>query len=197
MNIEKINLECKEKNEVDWERYCHSVRADFRELKEKYPFCNLTFPPTKRPSVAIIRVIAVDRKLLSEIAGTEKDFLGQYSKELYLQIPMDYKKNGCIVYGAGWVETDKLAKEDIHFFHHKGNLIKTVHGLHICVGTPESFSMMRNVILENVRTAGNMLVAYERIMNGDSDKLELIAYAHGDKGRSQFSSNKRRYISKR
>ena len=165
-------------------------------MKAQYPFCYLTIPPTIKPSLAEIRVIAANKVLIEAVDGIEGDFLGDYSKELHLIIPVDYRDKGCIVYGAGWVKTDKLSNEDIHFFHDNGKLIRTKHGLQICVGTPESFPLMKNVILEAVRTAENMLIAYERVMNGATEKLEMIAYAHGDKGRAQFQKNRNRYIPK-
>jgi len=166
-------------------------------MKTQYPFCYLTIPPTVEPSQAEIRVVAVNKRLIEAVGGVESDFLGDYSKELHLIVPVDYKERGCIVYGAEWVKTEKLINEDIHFFHENGKLIRTRYGLQICVGTPESFALMNNVILENVRTADNMLVAYERVMTGQTDKLEMIAYAHGDEGRRQFRHNRRRYITKR
>jgi hypothetical protein len=110
---------------------------------------------------------------------------------------VEYREVGCNVYGAGWVDIGRFDENDIHFFADDGKLIPSKHGFHLCVGTPESFPMMQNVILENVRTADNMLVAYERVMVGASNKVELIAYAHGNEGRKQFSHNKSRFISKR
>lgn len=165
-------------------------------MKEQYPFCYLTIPPTIKPSEAEIRVVAVNKGLIEMVSGIENDFLGDYSKELHLHVPVDYRNRGCTVYGAGWIKTEKLANEDIHFFHNEGRLIRTRYGLQICVGTPESFSLMKNVILENVKTAENMLIAYERVMIGASKKLEMIAYSHGEKGRSQFQKNRKRYIPK-
>lgn len=165
-------------------------------MKEQYPFCYLTIPPTVKPSMAEIRVIAANKGLINAVSGVESDFLCNYSKELHLIVPVDYKDRGCMVYGAGWLKTEKLSNEDIHFFHDKGKLIRTRHGLQICVGTPESFALMKNVILENVRTAENMLIAYEHVMTGTTDILEMIAYAHGDVGRAQFQKNRNRYIPK-
>ena len=166
-------------------------------MKEQYPFCCLTNPPTIDPSEIEIRVVAVNKDLIDMVGGVETDFLGEYSKELYLHVPVDYRNKGCIVYGAGWVKTEKLNNDDLHFFYENGKLIKTKHGFQLCVGTPESFPLMRNVILEAVRTAENMLIAYERVMTGAAEKLEMIAYAHGDKGRSQFQKNRNRYIPRR
>ena len=165
-------------------------------MREHYPFCYLTIPPTIKPSEAEVRVVAVNKGLIDMVSGVESDFLGDYSKELHLHVPVDYRNIGCTVYGAGWIKTEKLANEDIHFFHDEGRLIRTRYGLQICVGTPESFSLMKNVILENVKTAENMLIAYERVMIGASEKPEMIAYSHGEKGRYQFQQNKKRYIPK-
>lgn len=184
-------------NEVDWNQYYNNVLLDFRELKEQYPFCYLTIPPTIEPSEAEIRVVAVNKGLINMVGGVESDFLGDYSKKLHLHIPVDYRHRGCIVYGADWVNIENLANDDIHFFHKDGKVIRTQHGLQICVGTPESFPLMRNVILENVKTAENMLIAYERVMTGSSKKLEMIAYAHGIQGRIEFQHNSKRYISKK
>lgn len=185
-----------EQNDVLWDLYYRNVIADFREMKALYPFCCLTILPTVKPSLAEIRVVAANKSLIEAVGGVDADFLGEYSKELHLQIPVDYKQRGCLVYGAGWVKVEKLANEDVHFFHDDGKLIRTKYGLQICVGTPESFPLMRNVILENVRTAENMLIAYERVMTGATNKLEVIAYSHGDAGRRQFQQNTRRYIPK-
>lgn len=184
------------KDGVDWNQYYKNVLSDFREMKEQYPFCYLTILPTITPSEAEIRVVAANKGLIDSVGGVEEDYLGDYSKELFLHVPVDYKDNGCDVYGAGWVKTEKFANGDVHFFHKDGKLIRERQGFQICVGTPESFPLMTNVILENVRTAENMLIAYERVMIGESEKLEMIAYAHGDKGREQFKRNRKRYIPK-
>ena len=120
----------------------------------------------------------------------------QYSKELHIIVPIDYQANGCVVYGGSWIDASKLQDDDIHLFRENGKPIKTQYGYKLCIGTPESFAMMKNVILESVRTADNLLVAYERIMTGKARKLDLIAYAHGNAGRIQFLLNNRRYITK-
>lgn len=144
----------------------------------------------------MIRVVAANKRLIDAINGVEKDFVCEYSRELYLVVPVTYRVSGCEVYGAKWVDVKKLNNKDVHFFHKQDELIVTECGLKICVGTPESFLFMKNVILENVRTAENMLIAYERVMSGKANELELIAYAHGEAGRVQFKSNKSRYLPK-
>ncbi len=84
---------------------------------------------------------------------------------------------------------------NIHFFLDKENGASTAsRGFHMCVGVPASFPRMKNVLLENVRTADNMLVAYKNAMINDSDTIELKAYSHGDKGEEEFITDKRRFI---
>ena len=179
--------------EIEWKKYFDDVLADFREMKDQYPFSYLTVLPTTKPQLAKIRVVAANKDLIEAIGGVEADFLGKYSKELYIIVPIYHRLIGCTVYGGKWLKTKRLKKEDIHFYPDRKNR----YGFQLCVGTPDSFWFLKNVILENVRTAENMLVAYERIMTGSSDKLELIAYSHGDKGREEFYKNRARYMSKR
>ena len=71
------------------------------------------------------------------------------------------------------------------------------HGKYqFCVGVPESFIYMKNVILENVRTADKMLVAYELFQTGQTNKLELLAYSHGDKGQKEYKNERKKYKTK-
>ena len=53
---------------------------------------------------------------------------------------------------------------------------------------------MDNVLLENVRTADMMLIAYKDVMTGKSDKLNLKAYAHGTAGEKEYQHDGKRYI---
>ena len=178
---------------IDWKQYYQNVLVDYRELKEHYPYCYLTILPTAEPVIATIKVVAANKELIEITGAVESDFLGEYSRELHIRIPTDYKKTGCKVYGAGWVDLDRFDDRDRHFYNYAH---RDPRGYELCVGLPESVPLMKNVILENVRTAENMLIAYERVMVGVSDKLELIAYAHGDEGKKQFHHNRSRYISK-
>lgn len=166
-------------------------------MKEKYPFSFLTILPTTQPSLATITVVAANIKLIRDTYSVKEDYLGEYSKELYIVVPIKYREGGCYVYGGRWVNLEKLHYDDIHFHQDKGAYIHSKHGYCLCVGTPESFSLMDNVILENVKTAENMLIAYERVMRGFADRLVLNAYSHGNAGRLQFKSSRAKYKSKR
>ncbi len=175
--------------------YRECVKRDFDELIREYPFSQLTFLPTIHFEPAIVRTVAVHKDLVEEVRGKKEDFMGMYSKELYIIIPRDYKQTGCKVYGAPWLDFEKIKAEDIHFFLDKENGASTAsRGFHMCVGVPASFPRMKNVLLENVRTADNMLVAYKNAMINDSDTIELKAYSHGDKGEEEFITDKRRFI---
>jgi len=55
---------------------------------------------------------------------------------------------------------------------------------------------MENVILENIRTAEKMLMAYELYQTGETKSLELNAYSHGTKGINEYAKDKKRYKGK-
>ncbi len=177
---------------LEWNRYYRSVSNDFKELKKMYPFSELTILPSLLPKIATIRVIAANKDLIQMTGAVESDFTEDYSRELYIEIPTDYKLLGCKVYGAKWIDINLFEDKDIHFYN---RLSTNSIGFELCVGVPESFPLMKNVILENVRTAENMLIAYERVMTGRSNNLELISYTHGEAGQKQYQNSKSKYIS--
>lgn len=170
----------------EYSEYIIDVQRDFGELKKYYPYSYLTFPISSEPVEASIIVIAANNGIIQKLCGTKKDFLGEWSKELYIQIPFDYKMRGCDVYGGKWIDVTKLSDEDIHFYSEKNN-----YGYKLCVGVPESFRYFPNVILENVITAEMLLIAYMKYLSGKSDRLELRAYSHGNKGREQYMHDKK------
>lgn len=175
--------------------YRECVKRDFDELILEYPFSQLTFPPTVNFEPAIVRTVAVHKDLLEEVRGRKEDFMGKYSKELYIIIPRDYKQKGCKVYGAPWIDFKRIKPEDNHFFPNiEKSASSSSRGFHMCVGVPASFPRMKNVLLENVRTADNMLVAYKNAMINNLDTIELKAYSHGDKGKEEYITDKRRFV---
>ena len=175
-----------------WNQYYSNVIADFEELKDYYPFCTLSIPPSTKPELATIKVVAANKVLIESTGALKTDFTEEYSRELFVIIPFDYRKTGCKVYGAMWIDIIKFEDKDIHFYEQS---VLPPYGYELCVGVPESFPLMKNVILENVKTAENMLIAYERVMSGESERLELIAYAHGNNGRKQYRQNNTKYKS--
>lgn len=179
--------------DFDWAIYFKNVLSDFRELKEQYPFSYLTLFPTIEPEPAVIRVVAANKDLIEMARAVESDFIKAYSKELRVVIPQNYRETGCKVYGGNWINPRLFKDRDIHFNDQEQ---LQAYGYELCVGTPESHSLMKNVILENVKTAENMLIAYERVMTGTSEQLQLVSYSHGKEGREQFLSNKHKYMPK-
>ena len=173
-----------------WSYYYSKVIRDYRELKAEYPYSQLTIPPTLAPSLASLRVVAANIELIQRVNANEKDFTRNYSRELYVIIPMDYVEKGCKVYWA----IKKIRNRDKHFYK---NEKYDLFGYELCVGTPDSFPLMPNVILENIRTAERMLIAYELVMTGVTNHLKLIAYSHGDSGRRQFINDLTRYSPER
>ena len=171
--------------------YYENVKRDFIELKDQYPFSSLLFTPTIKPEKAEIKMIAAHKDIIKETCAEKNDFLGAYSKELYIVIPFNYTKVGCDIFGAKWLDKSKLKPQDIHFY--TGSLFKE-RGYKFCVGVPKSFLKMSNVILENVRTVDYMLVAYKNIMLGYSNRLDLKTYSHGEEGEKEYLQDRSRYI---
>lgn len=170
---------------IDYDR---SVAEDISELKTIYPFTTYSCYPTTTKKPITIKVIAADINLIQKTCATKEDFLHEYRKDLEIIVPFSYKETGCIVYGGQWLDLNKIPSECRHFFQ------KCEDGrFSLCVGVPDSFKLMKNVILENVRTAANMLNAYEFYLTGKTKKLELIAYAHGQKGIYEYYEKKEKY----
>ena len=179
---------------IVWQNYCRMVLEDFSGLKEEYPFSTLLILPTAEPSLASASVIAVNRAIVEAVNGRPEDFQGEFSKLLHIEIPLDYRNSGCRVYGGKWIDDSKIPAKDVHLFHSNTRIVENKYGYQMCVGTPESFSTMKNVLLESVKTADNMLVAYERVQCGLSDRVILNAYSHGESGKEEYRKDKKRYV---
>ena len=171
--------------------YVEDVFADIQQARKKYPFIEATLLPTVDPTPIQLRVVAVNKSLLEQTNATCEDFVGPYSKELEIIVPFDYKNAGCKVYGGKWIDTIMVKEEYQHF---NG---KRKDGCYLfCVGVPESFPQMENVILENIKTAEKILIAYELYQTGETKILELNAYSHGTKGINEYIEDKKKYKGK-
>ncbi|MFA7436231.1 MAG: hypothetical protein WC006_07720 [Bacilli bacterium] len=170
--------------------YYRSVFKDLTELKESYPFFKIIIIPTSKPTLIGLEITVINIKLIKETGANENDFLDAYSKKSNVIIPIDYKYNGCYIYGGSWIDPNKIPIEDIHFINSTKN-----DDYLFCLGVPKSFSKLSNVILENIKTLDNIYIAYEKFLCGDSNTVELIAYSHGQKGEYEYDKNKRKYIS--
>lgn len=168
------------------QKYYKKVLEDIQELITHYPYTSYTLFPTSQPTPVRIRTVAADNRIIQLTCATEQDFLGAFSKELEIIVPFDYSTSGCRVYGGKWIDEEKIPDSERHFYERNSK------GLFLfCVGVPESFPRMKNVILENVRTASSMLIAYELFQTGQTEKLELLAYSHGNKGRREYKNEKK------
>lgn len=190
----RFTIDLEEK--VIWSLYYETVFHDYNELKAVYPFSSLLIPPTTKPSLASVSVIAVSKEIIEAVDGQPEDFMGEYSKGIHIDLPMGYWNTGCNVYGCKWIDESKFKSKDIHLFHSGNKLIENRYGYQMCVGTPDSFKSMKNVLLEAVKTADNTLVAYERVQCGISDRVILNAYSHGDAGKVEYQNDRRRYVPK-
>lgn len=174
-----------------WSEYYADVRQDIEGLKTVYPFVQVFLPPTTQPQLVQLTVVAVDNDVVHETFATKDDFLGEYSKRVFVTIPRDYKLKGCNIYGGKWINTKVIPSR----FHHFNGQRQDGERL-LCVGVPDSFKEMRNVLLENIKTADRMLTAYELFQTGKTNRLELIAYSHGEKGINEYRKQKKKYQTK-
>ena len=171
--------------------YYKTVFQDIHEARKIYPYIKVTVPPTAEAAPILLKAVAVNISLLETTHAEYKDFIGAFSRELEIIIPFDYRKSGCKVYGGKWIDTN-LVSEDYRHFNGKRK-----DGWYLfCVGVPGSFREMNNVILENIRTAEEMLIAYQLYQTGETKTLMLNAYSHGMRGIDEYIKDKKRYNGK-
>ncbi|MBQ9166786.1 MAG: hypothetical protein IJX67_00015 [Oscillospiraceae bacterium] len=173
-----------------YRHYAAQVSCDVEQLKRVYPWTRIIYSPSSVPTPIQLSVTAVSKDVMETLQAREEDFLAEYSKSLQVTIPFDYERKGCEIYGAGWLNIEAVPQEDRHFFGSKNGLHK------FCLGVPASFAQMKNVILENIKTADNMLVAYELFQKGINQGVNLIAYSHGKVGEDEYAKDKKKYKSK-
>lgn len=173
---------------IDVKQYYNNVFEDFRQVIDYYPFSKLFIHPTVQPMEIKIVSVAVAKDITEALNACPNDFLGEYSKLIEVIVPYNYKKNGCKVFGGAWIDLNRIDNKDMHFFERLND-----GRYKLCVGVPQSFEKMKNVLLESIRTTDNLLIAYEKIQSGLTNKLELIAYNHGKKGMKQYDKDRKKY----
>lgn len=176
---------------ADVKQYYQNVKLDFEELHNKYPFSMIELPPTKEPYEATVIVVAAEKSLIESLNATEEDFTKRYSKLLEVIIPHDYKKKGCKVFGGDWIASDSIPQQVVHW----NSRLKDGR-YELCIGVPDSFANLKNPLLESIRTADNLLVAYERYQTGNIDHVELNAYSHGEAGKREYEKSRKKYRTK-
>lgn len=187
-----IDLSAYTRNDVSNE-YDLQINSELEIVKSEYPFIKEI--PTNIASTSYLRtfrVIAVHSRVISDEMGFEEDYINEYSKEIFLIIPKDYKVNGCIIYGAKWLNLKDIPDNDLHIYKNKDN-----NGYHkLCVGVDGSFINLRYPILESIRTSDKILTAYKLYLEGVTSKVILFAYSHGEKGKKEYGRDKGKYRTK-
>lgn len=176
-------------NISEYEKYLDDVRRDVTETKQYYPLLKRTIFPYSEPCPITLVVIAVSKSFM-EKTGVSKEYLTtQNSRAIEVIIPYDYKQRGCLIYGGDWIDETKLTEAEKHF-----NGKRKDGSYLLCVGVPASFRKYSNVLLENIKTAERMLNAYDLLLSGITNNLELIAYSHGKKGEIEYEKRNKRNI---
>lgn len=166
--------------------YYKNIRNDYEELKKVYPYCYLSILPSVEAKTATIKVIAVDQYIINLTGATEEDCINDYSKELWISIPTNYKSIGCHIFGGKWIDKDKIPQSEQHFYE-----FDIKRGYKLCVGVPDSFRDMKNVILENVKTADHILTAYADYLSGRTNRIVLRQFSHGERGINEYKKSKK------
>ena len=169
------------------------ILQDYNELTKHYPYASIKFQKLGSVEYGLIRVIAVKKKIIDKTLARKEDFLDEYSRELFVVVPHGYRSRGCIVQGAKWLDLTKIPKSDIHLLPWGITLFDRYVklGYNLCIGVQESFADLKNVILENVRTADHILTAYENFMRGDTNRIKLFGLKHGKEGSKEYSKFKK------
>ena len=169
-------------------KYFENVSNDLIAVKAYYPFTQIIAYPFSNPGEIELKVVAVNKNILHNINGKKEDFTNKYSKELKVIIPYNYKSTGCKIFGGKWFDETIIPSKERHFYS------KLPDGdFELCIGVPQSFANMENPILEAIKTAENIMLAYEFFQKGISTKINLYSFSHGGKGIEQFKKEKIKY----
>lgn len=176
-------------------KYYEDVSNDLIAVRNYYPFTQTIAYPFSNPGEIELKVIAVNKNILQHLNGKQEDFSNNYSKELMVIIPYNYKTTGCKVFGGKWFDETIIPSKERHFYS------KLPDGNYeLCIGVPQSFKNMKNPILEAVKTAEKIMLAYEFFQKGISTKIDLYSFSHGGKGIDEFkkerNKDKRKYRTK-
>lgn len=166
----------------------NEVQSLFEKTKENYPYIKRIKNQYFKSSLLEFSCILVNAKTLKYLCGVKSDFLGKYTKECIIIVPIDYKTNGCKVYCKKWKEILNIPNNRMHYEQEE------ICGFtKLCVGVKGSFSCLLNPILESLKTAEHILNAYELYIKGCSNDIILIDYKHGEEGLKEYESNSKKY----
>ena len=166
------------------QHYYEDVDKDIKEVRTFYRYVDEVFTiGLSKPCFRTFKVLAVSDDILNETHSTKDDYMDVHSQEIYVVVPEDYKQKGCIVYGLKWDDLSLINEKDLHVNPGKDN-----NGYReLCVGVPESFPRERNPILASIRTAQFLIMSYKLYLTHQTDKVELLSYSHGEKGRMEYA----------
>lgn len=176
----------------DFRGYQERVERDLFEVTNYYPFTSEIIIPTNNPKITkVYETYLLNKELINCFCITKDYCIQQYSSyRCIIVVPFDYIKNGCYIIIDNGIDVDRIPNNHFHFNH------KFDDGIQFCAGVPESFCNLRNVILENCRTAENYLIQINLFLNKDIDEIRLIEYSHGAEGRREYDKKRNKYRTK-
>lgn len=163
-------------------KFFHQIERDISEASHYYPWLtcqHVRSPSAKDMTAAVISVIAVNKDIINQTECSKEDCISEYSHQIILYADENYQTNGCTVFGGQWIKPKLIPFEEQHWYK---NMALKDGTKCLCIGIPQSFADQRNVILESIKTAENLLTYYQILQEGKTPPAKLIQYSHGDLG---------------
>ena len=169
--------------------YYRNIKRDVDETRKYYRYIEeLPTVCLNKPTLKVFRVVAVSNEIFDETLSSKEDYLGEYSREIFVVVPLQYRKTGCLVYGANWDNISDIPDKYLHINKKYAN--GEYHEL--CVGVPQSFEEEKNAFLSSVRTAEHILRAYMLYLSNETKSINLLAYSHGEEGIKEYEKNRQK-----
>ena len=175
-------------NLLQYNTYLSDVEKDVAELKKIYPFIfEIVIPISKSLINRIYEVYLIEKNVIDGFSLTRGYAVNKLqNRKVLLIIPIDYKRRGAKIIFNKVFSINDIPQHHVHFNAYYKD------GYEFCAGVPESMINLKNVLLENCRTAENYLVQVNSYLNNETNKINMIEYSHGDKGRKEYEREKYR-----
>ena len=178
------------------------IRRDFKEAIRYYPFSQMILVT---PYEIHFEVYAINKEEIEQL-GLKKSMIAEeeFNKRLVLVVDNDYREFGPTVYSMEkWKGLDAIPEESKHFYDFKiirlegGEFVLNRpgfvegRGYQTCTSVSKANRDMENPLLENIKSADNLLKSYELFLRGINKEIVLRQYKHGDEGVKEYERERR------
>lgn len=178
------------------------IRHDFKEAIQYYPFSQMVLVTSDEIH---FEVYAINKEEIEQL-GLKKSRIAndEFSKRLFLVVDNNYRESGPTVYSMEkWKGLERIPEESKHFYDFKylrleGNEVVCKmpyfiegRGYQTCTSVAKANKDMNNPLLENIKSAENLLKSYELFLRGINKEIVLRQYEHGDEGVKQYERERK------